>query len=87
MNYYMNAMNLYNDSSAGRRMYQEIAKIEEEHVSQHESFADTRTSWFKNLLLYEYTECDLYYSPDDGTRPVYPPHLGRIPIPGNRSAA
>lgn len=43
-------------------MYQEIAMIEEQHVSQYESLADPRATWLENLLLHEYTECYLYYS-------------------------
>lgn len=61
MNYYMNVVNLY-PSDLGRRMYQEIAMIEEEHVSQYESLLDPTMSWLENLLLHEYNECYLYYS-------------------------
>ena len=43
-------------------MFQEIAMIEEQHVSQYESLADPRATWLENLLLHEYTECYLYYS-------------------------
>ena len=62
MNYYMNTANLYPGREEGRRMYQEIAMIEEQHVSQYESLADPRATWLENLLLHEYTECYLYYS-------------------------
>lgn len=62
MNYYMNVANLYSGSDIGRRMYQEIAMIEEEHVSQYESLMNTTATWLENLLLHEYTECYLYYS-------------------------
>ena len=62
MNYYMNVANLYNKSDVGRRLYQEIGMIEEEHVSQYESLKDTRATWLEELLLHEYTECYLYYS-------------------------
>ena len=62
MNYYMNVANLYSVSDIGRRMYQEIGMIEEEHVSQYESLIDTRATWLESLLLHEYTECYLYYS-------------------------
>ncbi len=62
MNYYMNVANLYDRSELGRRMYQEIGMIEEEHVSQYESLLDTDATWLENLLLHQYTECYLYYS-------------------------
>lgn len=62
MNYYMNVASLYNKSDIGRRLYQEIGMIEEEHVSQYESLKDPRASWLEDLLMHEYTECYLYYS-------------------------
>lgn len=62
MNYYMNTANLYRGCDLGRRLYQEIAMIEEQHVSQYESLADPTVSWLESLLLHEYTECYLYYS-------------------------
>ena len=61
MNYYMNVGNIY-PTSLGRRLYSEIAMIEEEHVSQYESLKDTNATWLEDLLLHEYTECYLYYS-------------------------
>lgn len=62
MNYYMNVSPLYCKSDIGRRLYLEIAMIEEEHVSQYESLKDTTVSWLEDLLMHEYTECYLYYS-------------------------
>ncbi len=62
MNYYMNVAPLYCKSDIGRRMYQEIGMIEEQHVSQYESLKDTRVTWLEDLLMHEYTECYLYYS-------------------------
>ncbi len=62
MNYYMNVANLYDRSDLGRRLYQEIGMIEEEHVSQYESLKDTNATWLEELLMHEYTECYLYYS-------------------------
>lgn len=62
MNYYMNVAPLYCKSDLGRRLYQEIGMIEEEHVSQYESLKDTRATWLEDLLMHEYTECYLYYS-------------------------
>lgn len=62
MNYYMNVAPLYERSDLGRRLYQEIALIEEQHVSQYESLKDTTVTWLEDLLMHEYTECYLYYS-------------------------
>lgn len=61
MNFYMNLGNTYiND--LGRQLYQEIAMIEEEHVTQYGSLLDPNATWLENLLLHEYMECYLYYS-------------------------
>lgn len=61
MNYYMNITNLAtNDLS--RRLYQEIALVEEEHVTQYESLMPSDATWLEMLLWHEYTECYLYYS-------------------------
>lgn len=62
MNYYMNVAPLYERSDLGRRLYQEIGMIEEEHVSQYESLKDPTPTWLEDLLMHEYTECYLYYS-------------------------
>ncbi len=62
MNYYMNVGAFYTKSDLGRRLYQEIAMIEEQHVSQYESLKDTTVTWLEDLLMHEYTECYLYYS-------------------------
>ena len=62
MNYYMNIAPFYDKSDLGRRLYQEIGMIEEEHVSQYESLKDTNATWLEDLLMHEYTECYLYYS-------------------------
>ena len=62
MNYYMNIAPFYCKSDIGRRLYQEIAMIEEEHVSQYESLMDPRPSFLEDLLMHQYTECYLYYS-------------------------
>ncbi len=61
MNYYMNITNLATDDMS-RRLYQEIALVEEEHVTQYESLMDPKASWFEMLLWHEYTECYLYWS-------------------------
>ena len=61
MNYYMNVSAFYKND-LGRRLYQEIGLIEEQHVSQYESLQDPTVTWLECLLLHEYTECYLYYS-------------------------
>lgn len=61
MNYYMNQCCFY-ESDLGRRLYQEIAMIEEQHVTQYGALIDTTLTWLENLLLHEYCECYLYYS-------------------------
>ena len=61
MNYYMNQQAFYK-TALGRKLYQEIAMIEEQHVSQYESLQDPNATWLEMLLLHEYTECYLYYS-------------------------
>ena len=61
MNYYMNLGSFY-DTEAGRRLYAEIAMVEEQHVSHYGSLKDPHMSWLESLLLHEYTECYLYYS-------------------------
>lgn len=62
MNYYMNVAPLYCNSDIGRKLYQEIGLIEEEHVSQYESLMNPNSTWLEDLLLHQYTECYLYYS-------------------------
>lgn len=61
MNYYMNIGQFYT-SDLGRRLYQEIGMVEEEHVSHYESLKDPNETWLERLLMHEYTECYLYYS-------------------------
>lgn len=61
MNYYMNIAN-FHGSELGRKLYTEIAMIEEQHVSEYGSLLDTNCSWLENWLMHEYTECYLYYS-------------------------
>jgi hypothetical protein len=61
MNFYMNLGNTYYND-LGRRLYMEIAMIEEQHVSQYGSLLDPNATWLENLLLHEYMECYLYYS-------------------------
>ncbi len=61
MNFYMNQANFY-PNDLGRRLFAEIAMIEEEHVSQYGSLLDTTCTWLECLVMHEYTECYLYYS-------------------------
>jgi len=61
MNYYMNVTN-FACSDIGRRLYQEIALVEEEHVTQYESLMDSGATWLEMLLWHEYLECYLYWS-------------------------
>ncbi len=61
MNYYMNITN-FACSDMGRKLYQEIALVEEEHVTQYESLMDANATWLEMLLWHEYCECYLYWS-------------------------
>ncbi len=61
MNYYMNVGGFYT-SDIGRKLYQEIGLVEEDHVTQYGSLIDPTQTWLENLLMHEYTECYLYYS-------------------------
>ena len=61
MNYYMNISN-FASTDAARRLYEEIALVEEEHVTQYESLMDSGASWLEMLLWHEYAECYLYWS-------------------------
>ncbi len=61
MNYYMN-VSAFATSDISRRLYEEIALVEEEHVTQYESLMDPNASWLEMLLLHEYCECYLYWS-------------------------
>lgn len=61
MNYYMNQNGFYT-SELGRRIYQEIGMIEEQHVTLYGGLMDVNATWLENLLQHEYTECYLYYS-------------------------
>lgn len=61
MNYYMNVGNRFTERTA-RGLYQEIAMIEEQHVTHYGSLMDPRETWFERLVLHEYNECYLYHS-------------------------
>lgn len=64
----------------GRQLYQEIAMIEEQHVTHYGSLLDPNVTWLENLVLHEYMECYLYYSfykdeLDNHVRAVWERHL------------
>lgn len=61
MNYYMNISQWYKND-LGRKLYGEIAMIEEEHVSQYESLKDPNCTWLEQWVMHEFTECYLYFS-------------------------
>jgi len=61
MNFYMNLGNTLEDQ-VGRGLYQEIAMIEEQHVTQYGALLDPDTPWIENALMHEYNECWLYWS-------------------------
>lgn len=61
MNYYMNIGNTH-PTELGRKLYAEIAMIEEQHVSEYGSLLDTNCTWLESWVMHEYTECYLYYS-------------------------
>lgn len=61
MNYYMN-VTAFAPSETARKLYQEIALVEEEHVTQYESLLDPKSTWLEMLLWHEYCECYLYWS-------------------------
>ncbi len=61
MNYYMNISN-FATNDARRRLYQEIALVEEEHVTQYGCLMDPNSTWLEMLLWHEYVECYLYWS-------------------------
>ena len=61
MNYYMNVGNVY-PTLEGRKLYSEIAMIEEEHVTGYGSLLDPSATWYESWVMHEYTECYLYHS-------------------------
>ena len=79
MNFYMNIGNTY-PHPLGRRLYSEIAMIEEQHVSQYGSLIDPNCTWLENWLMHEYVECYLYYScyedeTDPNVKKIWHEHL------------
>ncbi|QCX81421.1 hypothetical protein C9F11_39195 [Streptomyces sp. YIM 121038] len=61
MNFYMNVGPQYMEPIA-RQLYQEIALVEEEHVTHYESLVDPGETWWEQLVTHEYNECYLYHS-------------------------
>lgn len=61
MNYYMN-VSAFQATDVARKLYQEIALVEEEHVTQYESLMNASSSWLEMMLWHEYCECYIYYS-------------------------
>jgi hypothetical protein len=61
MNFYMNVGPQYMEPIA-RQLYQEIAMVEEEHVTHYESLVDPGETWWERLVNHEYNECYLYHS-------------------------
>jgi rubrerythrin len=61
MNFYLNVGPEYMEPIA-RQLYQEIALVEEEHVTHYESLVDPGETWWERLVNHEYNECYLYYS-------------------------
>ena len=61
MNFYMNVGPAYY-SDLGRQLYQEIAMVEEVHVTQYGSLIDPTCTWLEMHLLHKFNECYLYYS-------------------------
>jgi hypothetical protein len=61
LNFYMNVGPEYMEPIA-RQLYQEIALVEEEHVTHYETLMDPAETWWERLVLHDYNECYLYYS-------------------------
>ena len=79
MNFYMNLGNFYH-SETGRKLYTEIAMIEEQHVSGYGSLLDPSCTFLESWVMHEYTECYVYLSlieteTDGYIRDIYKLHL------------
>jgi hypothetical protein len=61
MNFYMNHATDYMEPIV-RGLYNEIAMIEEQHVTHYESLLDPLDSWLKMWVFHEYNEVYLYWS-------------------------
>ncbi len=79
MNYYMN-VTPFGKNELARKLYEEIAMVEEEHVTQYESLIDPNATWMEMMLWHEYAECYLYWScykteTDDCIKKLWAEHL------------
>lgn len=79
MNYYMNICGFY-PTDVGRKLYQEIGMVEEEHVTHYGSLIDPTVGWTECNLMHQYTECFLYWSAyntevDSNVRKIWEMHL------------
>lgn len=79
LNFYLNVGPQYMEPIA-RRLYQEIALVEEEHVTHYESLVDPGETWWEQLVTHEYNECYLYHSfmeqePDPKVKAIWELHL------------
>ena len=61
MNYYMNIAT-FGQNDLSRKLYQEIGRVEEEHVTHYGALMDPNATWLEKLLWHEYCECYLYWS-------------------------
>ena len=61
MNYYMNNAAAYKNDR-GRKLYQEISLVEEEHVTQYGCLIDSSPTYLESCLWHEYSECFIYWS-------------------------
>ncbi len=61
MNYYMNIAT-FGQNDLSRKLYQEIGRVEEEHVTHYGALMDPNSTWLEKLLWHEYCECYLYWS-------------------------
>lgn len=61
MNFYMNVGAHYK-TEGGKRLYEEICLVEEEHVTQYGSLIDPNCDPFECTLMHEYVECYVYWS-------------------------
>jgi hypothetical protein len=61
MNFYMNHATDWMEPVA-RGLYDEIALIEEQHVTHYGSLIDPADSWLKQLVFHEFNEVYLYWS-------------------------
>lgn len=61
MNYYMNVGSFY-INEAGKKLYTEIAMVEEDHVTEYGSLLNPDVTMLECALIHEYVESYLYYS-------------------------